>query len=706
MPADSLTSLDELRRRLSHPETIRQERFALLRHLAHLWNDTEKEDTAQELTLRALEHRADFGSYQEVLEAFVRRAGLFPYLREGQLGLADRLAFEAHRPPNMEGIVFHGPQAEIFWRLMDGENIVLSAPASFGKSLIIDAVIATGRYNNIVIIVPTIALIDETRRRLSRRFNAGYKIITHPSQARQARNIYVFTQERALDARIKDVDFFVIDEFYKLSPQRSDDERCMLLNQVFYRLVKTKAQFYMLGPSIRGISDASRVNLNYSAYTLSYRTVVPEVHDYTGAGDELTRLMELCRGLKDPTMIFCSSPSKTATVARRMIEAGLGTTSTRSRLAAEWTGENYHQEWHFTQALGKGIGIHHGRIPRALAQFVVRAFDNDTIKFLICTSTLIEGVNTKAKNIIILDEKINKSRIDFFTFNNIQGRSGRMGKHFVGHIYIFHPPPEEELPFVDLPVYLQDETAPESLLVQMDEEDLTPRSKQRLEPLFSEEWLDYSTLKQNAGIDPEQQINLAKELTSHYQQYARFVQWIHYPNSEQLRALCDVIWRYFNGRTLARGSVTSSQQLAYMINRLRSTPSTRELILDQLAYWGDVDKAVQRVLDFLRLWANFHFPRLLRAINNIQIDVSRRLGFKPGDFEPFAAAVQNYFLDAAIVALDEYGIPIEVARKLGSVLTPSGNLDEVLTRLKDLRLERLKLSDFEKEFVAAAQEAL
>ena len=696
----------ELRRLLSSAESIREGRFVILRQLSLLWNKFENEDLAQELTLRALEYRAEFGDYQDVLDAFVRRAGLFPYLQAGRLGLADRLAFEAHRPPNLEEFVFHGPQAEIFWSLMAGDNVVLSAPTSFGKSLIIDAIIASHRYKTIVIIVPTIALIDETRSRLSRRFRGEYKLITHSSQSKGERNICVFTQERALDFVLKDVDFFVIDEFYKLSPQRSDDERCLLLNQAFYRLVKTKAQFYMLGPSIRGISHPSSVKLKYKPYTLSYRTVVPEVHDYTAGGDELGRLIDLCKTLEQPTMIFCSSPTKAATVARRMIEAGLGTPSKRSRLAAEWTGENYHKDWHFTQALRRGIGIHHGRIPRALAQFVVRAFDDDTVKFLICTSTLIEGVNTKAKNIIILDEKINRSRIDFFTFNNIQGRSGRMGKHFIGHIYIFHPPPEEELPFVDLPVYLQDNATPQGLLMQIDDEDLTPRSKQRLEPFVRQEWLDYSTLRQNAGIDPDQQINLAKELTTHYEGYARLIQWSRYPNSEQLRALCDVIWRYFNGKVLARGSISSSKQLAFMINQLRSTPATKALIQDQVAYWGDVDKAVQRVLDFLRLWANFHFPRLVRAINKIQIDVSRRLGFKPGDFDHFATAVENYFLDPALVALDEYGIPLEVARKIQSAIRPDGNLDEVLARLKVLRLDRLNLSDFERELVAATQETL
>ena len=120
--------------------------------------------------------------------------------------------------------------------------------------------------------------------------------------------------------------------------------------------------------------------------------------------------------------------------------------------AAGWVAENYHPDWHFVKALRKGIGVHHGRIPRALAHYVVSAFNSDAIRFLVCTSTLIEGVNTKAKNVIIYDDKINKKSIDFFTFNNIKGRSGRMGQHYIGHVYLFNPAPTDPLPFVDIPV--------------------------------------------------------------------------------------------------------------------------------------------------------------------------------------------------------------------------------------------------------------
>ena len=56
----------------------------------------------------------------------------------------------------------HPPGASAY-----GRSVILSASTSFGKSLIVDAPMATGRFRNVVIVVSAIALIDETQRRRS-----------------------------------------------------------------------------------------------------------------------------------------------------------------------------------------------------------------------------------------------------------------------------------------------------------------------------------------------------------------------------------------------------------------------------------------------------------------------------------------------------------------------------------------------------------
>ena len=245
----------ELKQHLGDPEEIARQPFVLLKEISLLFN-AGSEDTCRDMALRALENRDAFGAYETVLSGLMRELGLFPYLQEDELSLADTIAFEYHRPDNFEDpLVFHREQAEIYRRLLNGENIILSAPTSFGKSRVIDAVIAARRYRNVVVIVPTIALIDETRRRLST-FSPEFKVVTQLSQQPGERNIFVFTAERAIAYDdLPRIDFFVIDEFYKIGALAEDPRRTAALNQAFYRLSKSNAQFYLLGPSVRQIPE-------------------------------------------------------------------------------------------------------------------------------------------------------------------------------------------------------------------------------------------------------------------------------------------------------------------------------------------------------------------------------------------------------------------------------------------------------------------
>jgi len=705
MPGD--INAAELRARLSNAESVRADSFTLLQDLCCFAGSAE-EQQAQDMILRALEMREQFLVGREVLDGLVRQFGLFQYLDPDDLSVPDQIAYEVHRPAHMgERIVFHRPQAEVYWTLLSGENVVLSAPTSFGKSLIIEAIVASDRYTNILIVVPTIALIDETRRRLSSRFRGRYKVITHGSQARAERNIFVATQERVLEADMsEDIDLFVIDEFYKLSPARGDDERSALLNQVVYKLLQRVKQFYMLGPNVLGLTADFGRRVRYKTFLEPYRTVVSELHQVGGTGNEFERLIALCKELNDSTLIFCRSPQRATAVAKHLLDAGLGESSADCRDAADWVAQHYHPEWHFGKALQRGIGIHHGRIPRALAQFAVRAFNSGEIKFLVCTSTLIEGVNTKAKNIVIFDHQINRTPIDLFTFNNIRGRAGRMRQHFVGHVYLFHPEPEQELPLVDMPVFTQPDDAPESLLMQIDDDDLTDGSRERLSGFFSQDVLDYATLKSNVGIDPQRQLNMAREIRDNIRAFAPILQWTNLPTALQVQKICDLLWRHFEGMRLGSSSARSASQLAFLINSLRGQPTVASMIRNQNEYLQDVDESVQRILDFLRLWASFHFPRLLRTLNGIQRDLFTRAGLRPGDYEFFANRVESYFLDPEIAALDEYGIPLEVARKLRPSLASDGSLDSALEKLRGLDVERTNLSDFEKKLVRDAQDCL
>lgn len=697
-----------LRSRLSSADAVHASPGTVIHDLAALVNRFE-EDTAgpevQELVLRALEFRNSFGPWQVAFKGIARKQGLFPYIEQDDLALGDLIAYEFHRPINIDDVVFHRAQGEIYRYLLAGESVILSAPTSFGKSLIIDALIATNRYKNVVIVVPTIALMDETRRRLFSRFAEAYKVITHPSQERAARNIFVMTQERALELPdIGDTELFVIDEFYKLDP-RMDVDRSLLLNQAFYKLNNTGAQFYLLGPNIRELPTDLVERLDCRFVMTDYATVVSEVtRVHAKKSNRLERVVGLCRELKQPTLVYCASPASARQVALALSASLDEKSSDLTSGAAEWAGDNYHPDWAFVRSLRHGVGLHHGRVPRALQQFVVRSFNDGELDFLVCTSTLIEGVNTKAKNVVVYDNKIAKKKFDYFTFNNIRGRSGRMFEHYVGHVYLFYDPPQQELPLVEVPVFADSAGLPDSLLIQMDSKDLSELGQERLSRYQQQSAVDLDVLKSNNGIDPNDQIRLAEHLSAATPETLKLVVWSGMPSFDELAEASRLIWDHLLGNAPIRSGVYSSKQLAFKINRFR-THAVRGLILEELArnQAADADETVEDALDFARSWATFQFPRVLMALDRIQRFVLTKRGVKCGDYSFYASLLENNMIPAGIAGLDEYGVPIQVGSKLRTMLHDAPTLDEALKELKGLDPRKAGLSPFEAGLVANAQ---
>ena len=145
--------------------------------------------------------------------------------------------------------MLHREQLAALNTLLGGHNLILSAPTSFGKSILIDALLLHDQYRRVAIVLPTIALLDEFRRRLVSRFGNLYDVVMHHSElSTRDRVIFLGTQERLINREdIGNLDLVVVDEFYKLDPARRD-ERSVTLNAAVYRLLKRAKQFFFLGP--------------------------------------------------------------------------------------------------------------------------------------------------------------------------------------------------------------------------------------------------------------------------------------------------------------------------------------------------------------------------------------------------------------------------------------------------------------------------
>jgi hypothetical protein len=416
--------------------------------------------------------------------------------------------------------------------------------------------------------------------------------------------------------------------------------------------------------------------------------VVAEYYDFFGSRKNYDKIIDILPRLNDSSLFFCKSPNSAMDLAKFMAER---VPENQTEIVSEfcnWIAKNYHTEWILIDILKHGIGVHHARIPRAVANFILYLFNKKHIKYLVCTSTLIEGVNTVAKNVVLYDNRINTRKIDYFTFNNIVGRSGRMFEHFIGNVYLLQPPPEKELPIVDLPIYSQDENTAKSLLLNVDESDLKESSRLKMKAIYENGIISLTTLRKNMGVDPELQIEFAKDLNTNYLSWHPFLYWSRKPSYDQLKFICNKIWNSFNGSNLGSGSVISSEQLTYMIFNLKG--KFKESLDAYLRPTYNIDKAISKVLDFRKLWAGFHFPRLLITINNIQEEIYTKRGMPCGSYAFYAKEIENYCLPANMIALEEYGLPAEISMTLRSLVNFDGTFEEVISRMKKIDANRLR----------------
>ena len=152
-----------------------------------------------------------------------------------------------------------------------------------------------------------------------------------------------------------------------------------------------------MGRIYRASPDQTGRKLKFDNFHENYRTVVSEVHHVNPAKDRQKTLIDLCQQLTDPTIIFSLFSGGVLPKWFRRLFLGVNPEVKISVEAADWVAANYHPDWHFVKVLRKGIGVHHGRIPRALAHYVVSAFNKGSIRFLVCIVNPDRGCQYQGK---------------------------------------------------------------------------------------------------------------------------------------------------------------------------------------------------------------------------------------------------------------------------------------------------------------------
>lgn len=356
-----------------------------------------------------------------------------------------------------DNISLHPEQIRIVEKILLENALIISAPTSFGKTFCIFEYIARYKPNNVVLVVPTLALGDEYFRKIIKKYRnsfSEYKVHTNITKdddfSVSNNNIFILTHDRVVNenlcGRLPTIDFLVIDEVYKLATDKNND-RVLVLNMAYYRLSLKAKKYVLLAPFIGAVENTEKLYMKPVFWKTDYSPVINDVIqiDLLLEDDRNPMIKEVldAKCKNDKTLIYFPTVTSMNKYILKFIkkEPIVDNLSTNVSNFIKWAKEEIHEDWCVIAALERGYLIHNGQIPLGIRTFQLDCYDSDeNFSRMLCTSTLLEGVNTTAKNIIITkpSRKSNKKNSDFFEafdFFNLVGRTGRLNESLIGKAY-------------------------------------------------------------------------------------------------------------------------------------------------------------------------------------------------------------------------------------------------------------------------------
>lgn len=391
-------------------------------------------------------HEIDKAKYKNNLafQVLLNKFGLTPYLYEQEI--IDPI-FENYKKiakSKLNKYVLHPYQYKVLQMLESGENVIVSAPTSFGKTASIFEYIArnNSRINRIVIIVPTIALRNEYLEKINDCLDK-HIILTNCSDINQYEQYcMILTHERFVEYFSKieksqfNIDLLVIDEIYKLQNE-NNIERMYSMSLAYLSALKISKQYVFLGPFIKKIDIPDIKQYKELKYDYS-----PIAIDMIYEGKQSFDYETLSKNIKEDekTLIYFSSKAELLNMIddfSNNIDNDYKNKGLVKYIEDEY-GTEWIDEWNVIKALRKGIGIHYNEVPSFIKEYVINSYNNtNETMILFATSTLLEGVNTSTKRLIITSKKIGHKDLSGFEFWNLVGRAGRLGKYKVGEVVYY-----------------------------------------------------------------------------------------------------------------------------------------------------------------------------------------------------------------------------------------------------------------------------
>ncbi|WP_347332017.1 DEAD/DEAH box helicase [Marinimicrobium locisalis] len=409
------------------------------------------------------------------------KLGNFPaikFLEDNDLGSDDNsieLIFEKnvkeiYQKSSGKDLFFTDEQYDIFSNLKNSNHYSFSGPTSLGKSFIIKEFI---RYliednncrENIIILVPTRALINQTLLQLKKEFFDldNYKILSHPTvpeafRKEEKKFIFIFTPER-LTAYLAEfsnpkIGYLFIDEAQKVTSP--NDTRSPLYYHAILQAERKSIKLYFASPNIpnpevflqlfeKSTEEAKSVKsspVSQNRYFLDFLDkrclMFSDVSDEKNLDlnfnddDFYTWVKRLSK--RDASIIYCNTKSDTIEYALDFSKTLPDKEDDRIDEVISVIEEHLHKKYFLIDCLKKGVAFHFGSLPQRIREKVEQLFSVRAIDFVFCTSTLLEGVNLPAKNIFILNNAIGRTKFTDIDFWNLAGRAGRLTRELSGNI--------------------------------------------------------------------------------------------------------------------------------------------------------------------------------------------------------------------------------------------------------------------------------
>lgn len=364
----------------------------------------------------------------------------------------------------------------------------ISAPTSAGKSYIVKQYLLhrgleAERFTALYL-VPTRALIEEVSQDLQDYFGGDIAVLTMPwdaSAGHNLREVYVLTQERAHLIQQAGPSFrpsvIFVDEAQKIG----EDSRGVLLQQVVDEAARRDpgAQVIFASPLSSNPellleaapAGATTTALNSSAVTVNQNLIWADqvrgstttwtatlmhqgnphvVGQFTLPNRPTTTRLRLSLvavalgGHTVGNVVYCNGAAEAEVVAGQIFDA-LGeqadlTARQDIRDLQELAQTAIHNQYALSRVLGRGVAFHYGNMPLIVKAEIERLFRNGVLRYLICTSTLLEGVNLPCRNLFTRGPRKGNNRpMTLPDFWNLAGRAGRWGKEFQGNIVCIDP---------------------------------------------------------------------------------------------------------------------------------------------------------------------------------------------------------------------------------------------------------------------------